>query len=259
MHKESDHTAVTVITIVCTWDAVSSFACGVGLPDDDAMILADVQTYLWHVGAGRPATPHLLRAWDRFYRQYDPLVRQMVAMCCRRTACTAEHEDFVQEVWAEIVAKLPGLTYRPERGRLSSWLAVLTRRRVARLARRLACSSARHSSMIESSEALLPSPDMGPEDLCLARELCDQMDVALGKLREQTTSTNFELFFRRFRWGQSASEIGEALDLTPDEVRYRHYRLTQKWRKLTKGMFFSELVADQDEPCSGRDISRIPR
>lgn len=259
LHRELDHTAVTVVTIVCTWDAVSSFSCGIGLSNDDAMNLADVQSYLWYAAKDRPVSLYLLRAWDRFYRQYDPLVRQMVAVSCRRIACTADHEDFVQEVWAEIVAKLPGLTYRPERGRLSSWLAVLTRRKVGRLARRLACSCARHLNTIETSEASLPSPDLGPEDLCLARELCDQMDIALARLREQTTAKNFDLFCRRFRWGQSASEIGTALDLTPEEVRYRHYRTTQKWRKLTKGMIFSELTSDQSASRSHRDISRIPR
>ena len=185
--KELDPTAVTVITIVCTWDAVPWFVCGTGLPDDDATMLAEVQWYLNRTTTNQnhPMSPDLLRAWERFYRRYEPLVRQIVAASYHRTACAADHEDFVQEVWTEIVAKLPRLTYSPDRGRLSSWLAVLTRRKVRRLAHRLACSWARHPHAIDNPEILLPSPDLGPEDQCVVREIRGQMDAALARLASE--------------------------------------------------------------------------
>jgi DNA-directed RNA polymerase specialized sigma24 family protein len=112
--------------------------------------------------------------------------------------------------------------------------------------------------VVDDPEFLLPSPDLGPADQCVVREIRGQMDAALARLREQTSPENYELFYRRFRWGQSASEIAAALDLTPEEVRYRHYRLMRKWRKLTRRMALLE--GDGDQVLSqGRGISRIPR
>lgn len=196
--------------------------------DDDGPLVISVQLYLQCLTTKQPVSMESLQAWEFFYRQYHPLVCRIVTAS---SWYVAEQDDFSQEIWGEIILKLPRLEYNPTQGRLSSWLSVLVRRKVYGLIR-LRLRSTVHSH-IDGLEESLPSQQPGPEELCCLKETRGQLDSALAKLKARTSRKSYEVFRLRFIEGQSAQEVGILLNLTPDEVRYRHYRVMQKWRKLT--------------------------
>jgi RNA polymerase sigma factor (sigma-70 family) len=224
------------------------------LPSDDATILANVQAYFSCLAENRPVPADLAQAWEAFYERYDSLVRRVVLTFCRRrpSALTVDHDDLVQEVWAEILAHLPNLTYSAVRGPLSSWLSVLIWRKVRGLTRRQSHCRLPCRHLSEQVEDSLLSRGLGPDEAYAIKETCGLIESALAKFKARLSRKSYEVFYRRVVRGQSGSEIAAALDLTPSEVRYRHYRAMRKWRKLTRGMV--ELPASEllDAPPARR-------
>ena len=167
----------------------------------------------------------------------------------------AEPDDLSQEVWREILIQLPKLAYNPARGRLSSWLAGLTRRKIRRLANALPRCSAECSVGLDSLAQTLQSRALGPEDACYMGEVWEQLEAALAKLRERTSAKTYEVFRRRFFWRQSVKEIAAALQLSRNEVRCRYHRATKKWRVLTNGF----AVVGRPISVPSGAISPLPR
>ena len=188
-----------------------------------------VQSYLRCLDRRRPVPMTLERSWESFYQQYHPLVKWVVGKFC----CQVEQDDLSQDVWLELVVELPKLNNGCIRGNFSSWLAGLTRRKVGRTIHQKKALGAKRFLPLEDFK--LASSDLGPDDEYLLKETLNQLDEALDKLRRQTSQVNYELFCRKFITDQSAKEIADALDLTPNEVRCRYRRLKRKWQLLTKG------------------------
>lgn len=71
-------------------------------------------------------------AWREFMRRYDPLLRGW----CRRFRFNADQaEEFCQQVWVELSAKMESFQFDPG-GRFRSWLWTMFHRRVIDLDRR---------------------------------------------------------------------------------------------------------------------------
>lgn len=211
---------------------------------DDAAIVWAVQGYLQCVKAGFPPTLSQEHAWSHFYKQYAPVVRRVIAASSRQALPTTEADDLSQEVWKEIVVQLPKLVYSPGRARLSSWLAGLATKKIRRLANTLPPSSAQDFVGVESVAESLRSRDLGPEDMCFMGEIWAQLEAALAKLRQQATPKTYEVFCRRFFWGQSVKDVAVAVELSSHEVRCRCHRATRKWRTLTKSLAVLERAVD---------------
>lgn len=218
----------------------SSLLCIAGPIDDVASLVFETQYYLGCLGIGCPIPPRLDHAWKAFHREWEPLIRRMAATVCRRTLPAVDCEDLVQDVWHEIVTKLPGLRYGPDLGGLSGWMATVIQRKAMKVARRQLRHLARHQYLSESEAESLACRHPGPEDLYRVTEMRCEVDLALGLLKARTSERNYEIFRRRFLWGQTAHEIGAAVGLTAREVRYRYHRVKRKWRKLTEGQPFSD-------------------
>ncbi len=83
-------------------------------------------------------------------------------------------------------------------------------------------------------EGDLLSPLPGPEELCMQTEVQAWISGLLARLQSRSSPTTYEAYCRRFVSGQSIDEIATALSLTPEEVRYRCYRVSRKLRQLAK-------------------------
>ncbi len=235
----------SVATVVAVQD-VSGF-----LPPFEPLptAISDVRAYLQCLGSRQSITPRLEQAWNCFYRQYKPLVGRVSSMSCH----TSQLDDISQEIWMEIVAQMTKLADGHIRGDFSSWLVGLTLRQAGRTARREALPLAQEPSPIES--LMLASPDLGPDDECLVKEMCGQLDNALAELRRRTSSENYEVFYRRLFLGEPFKKIAAALGLTSHEVRWRYHRLKRKWQALTKRLGLSnDGVSLRDSP-----LPRKPR
>lgn len=218
----------------------SSLLCIAAPTDDVVALVFETQYYLGCRRIGCQVPPRLNHAWKAFHREWEPLIRHMAAVACRRALPAVDYDDLVQDVWHEIVKKLPGLCYWPDLGGLSGWLATVIRRKAVKVARRHLQYIARHQCLSESEAESLPCPHLGPEDLYRVTEMRCEVDLAFGRLKARTSERNYEIFRRRFLWGQTAQEIGAAVGLTAQEVRYRYHRVKRRWRKLTKGQPFCD-------------------
>jgi RNA polymerase sigma factor (sigma-70 family) len=201
--------------------------------DSDAALLFEVKSFLSCKTIRCRVPPSLQHAWDEFHRRYRPLMRRAVKACALATMPADEIDDLSQEVWEELVAKLPELAYDAGRGDLSSWLKTLARRKVRHLARCWMRHRSRHRS-IESSEDCLPSQYPGPGEACLLKEIQEWLDGALAKLQWRTSPKTYEVFCRRFLGNQSGKEIVAALNITAKAVQRRYDRAARQWHFLTK-------------------------
>jgi DNA-directed RNA polymerase specialized sigma24 family protein len=59
-----------------------------------------------------------------------------------------------------------------------------------------------------------------------------QVRTALARLAKQVSATSFQVLYLRWIEGRTFLEIADALDLMPDQVRFRHHRMKQKFREL---------------------------
>jgi len=222
---------------------------------DDATIVLAVQVFLKRKKAGLPIVPGQQQVWDHFYRQYHPLVRRVVAASRRGAVSSIEPDDLSQEVWGEILGQLQKRTYNPDKAGLSSRLVGLARRKACRLASFLCPTLAQCFVKIESMAELLQSRDLGPEDVCFMGEVWAQLEAALAKLRQQTSSKTYEVFCRRYFWRQSVKAVAAALALSSNDVWCRYRRVRRKWRALTEGLAILGDVID----VPPRETSPHPR
>jgi RNA polymerase sigma factor (sigma-70 family) len=190
-------------------------------------LLQDTQAYLRCLARKRPAAPRLEEAWERFYGQYQPLVSSVARGHC---PASADQDDCVQEVWAEIVGRLPDFIYDASRGRLSSWLTTLARRKVKDFRNRQGRHSARRlSSHVECiSRRPISEPDCPSQRL----EERDAVEQILVKLRGRVSEINCSVF--RLHWieNRTFAEIATLLDLTSDQVRARNHRVKQTVKRF---------------------------
>jgi RNA polymerase sigma factor (sigma-70 family) len=222
--------------IVFTTEVVLQGASGICWDFGPLADVSAVQTYLRCRVSRCPAPPALEQSWDRFYRRYQPFVRWVIAKSCR----PVERDDISQEIWTEIIVELPRLTDGSIQGDFSSWLAGLTRRKIGRVVHQQGTCWKLGQLSIEIENAPLASSDLGPDEECLFKEMLEQLEAALTKLRNQTSQKNCELFCRKFFGNQSAQKIAAALSLTTNEVECRYHRMKRKWRTLTKGTIMDQ-------------------
>ncbi len=217
------------VAAFCTTDAPTAentLACAreKHCVEADPQLLADTQAYLRRRVAGRVPERTSRQAWDRFHGLYAPLIDRIVAAC---GVSPFDFDDCVQEVWMEIVRKLPSLDYDPRRGRFCSWLSIVTRRKVLQLLRRRGRRSAWKIGEVELG---LGDPD--PAVICQRKEERQSVQHALAVLRTQVSAVNYQVLHLTWIDGHSVSEIARRLDLTHQQVWYRHHRTKQKLRRL---------------------------
>ena len=197
-----------------------------------------------------PRTPEQEEVLGWFYEHYQPLVRREVLAACHRANLSAEPDDLCQEVWLTINEALPEWKYDPVLGSVSGWIVVVTRRTVCHCGRRLGRSCTCQPVPIESFEDSLPSPDLGPEDVCLMKEIEEQMAASLAELRMRISLKSYEVLCLRCFGKQSSKEVAALLGMTSEAVDTRCCRAMSEWQSLTRGSALPEYSADFKDACA---------
>ncbi len=206
---------------------------------DGEMSLGQLEATRAYLGSlARHATPGpaLAEAWDCFYQTYSPLIRRFSLAC---GVSRTDLDDCVQEVWNEIVQRLPEFCYDPRRGRFRTWLYALVRSKAVDLIR----VRTRHPTVGLPGEAELRGPD--PDPAAQYECHCQQEAVrrALVVLRRRVSQQSYDVLHMYWIEGCSVPEIAAALGLTAGQVRLRHHRVKDKFRRLF-GRFSSEVHAE---------------
>lgn len=177
---------------------------------------------------GLPPNPNALAVRERSYPSAVRLIRHFA----RARGVAADLEDFVQEVWVEILKALQQPASAPRPGHCVGWLSRLVRNRAADWVR----SRSRHPSVAFSAEqeAELLSHEPGPEWTAELRETRTFVYSMLDLLVEQTSELNVRIFRQHRFDGRSIEEIAAALELTCEQVRLLSHRTMKRFTKLVR-------------------------
>jgi len=199
-------------------------------PDD---VIRGAQAYLAARAQGDSSVPQAA-AWEQFYRDYDPLIRVMVRDRTRRGAQPA---DGIQEVWALLVRRLPGLHYDPRRGPFRAWLRVFVGNALADRARRTPTTGDRGRAAGELDQVAdrldqVADRGPGPCDEYERRRALGLVAVALAELRSRIPERSYDVVRLRRLEGLSVGEVAARLRLTPAQVWARDHRSLRQLRGI---------------------------
>jgi len=175
----------------------------------------------------------LTQAWEEFYAVYNELIRRFVITQGMKGI---DIDDCIQEVWAETAQRLVNFHRPLDRPGLRSWLYTLVRSKSADLMRRKMKQPQKQFEDAEAIEQLSIDQSSDPvvqmesewNDV-LAKTLLDHVQTLVSE-------KNFAVLKMRTMEGKRVTEVAEALDLTPEQVRYRHHRVLQRL-KAQKAVF----------------------
>jgi RNA polymerase sigma-70 factor (ECF subfamily) len=205
----------------------SASARSSGTDKIDPQLLHDTQAYLKCRSQKQPPASASSTAWEEFYRLYRPLLRRFALACGVRQD---ELSDCLQEVWTELVKHLPDFHYDPRRGHFRAWLYTIVHSKAVDLIRR----RMRHPTPNLSchAEAALEGREVDPAADYERHCRQERVRQVLAELRQQVSASSYRVFHLRWIKAWSMREIAAELRLTPEQVRFRHHRLKQKFRGL---------------------------
>jgi RNA polymerase sigma factor (sigma-70 family) len=136
-----------------------------------------------------------------------------------------EEEDRINDIWVNLLRRLPRLKYDPARGSLTDWLTKVIDRILVSFTRR------RRKPMAPlDAAAAVPAPD---QSIAIKQaELARELRAALALLRADLPAENLELIELHRIEGRSLKDAAEQLGLTENEARCRQRRTLLKLRML---------------------------
>jgi RNA polymerase sigma-70 factor (ECF subfamily) len=190
-------------------------------------LLAKTQAYLVCRLQHRTPGWELIEAWNEFYGIYDPLVWRFASAC---HVPAAGLDDCVQQVWTELVMKLPAFHYDRRRGRFRSWLYTIVHSKAADWLR----NRTRHPvyRLPTEAAALLCSKDSDPAAAYEQQRKQEEVQYVLSLLRNRVSACSYRVLHLRWLEGRTVREVAATLGLTPVQVRLRAHRMKQKFHRL---------------------------
>jgi len=171
----------------------------------------------------------LAQAWDEFYRVYNSLVRRFVLAQGLRGA---DAEDCVQEVWKTVAVKLADFQRPPQRAGLRAWLYTIVRNKATDFLRSRLRRQDKHADLALDTGHEPCSREPDPAEALEDQWERAMLQTALDELRLQVSEINYRLLVMRVLEGRSEAETAAALQLTPEQVRHRKYRLQRQLQSL---------------------------
>jgi RNA polymerase sigma factor (sigma-70 family) len=195
--------------------------------DIDPALLHNTQAYLVCRIERRHLDWQLIQSWERFYQIYDPLIRRFSFQC---GVPLADFDDCVQRVWVELVRRLHGFRYDPERCGFRSWLYRIVRSQAINLRRYQ--TSHPTANLLSHQEAKLLDREADPALHCERHCQQDVVQRVLGELRQRVSERSYRVLHLRWMEGWTVREVGACLGLTPQQVWLREHRIKRKFRCL---------------------------
>ena len=158
------------------------------------------------------------QAMEALMQQYGPFLRYILTPILPNTG---EREECFSEVITRIWQKQA--QYDPTKGSWKAWIAAITRN--------TALNWNRNRKQTESLSEEIPTDTMAPEDILLRKERQKALEQALLQVSRQERL----LFYRKYYYLQSTTQIARELGMTERAVEGKLYRLKKKLRKLLGG------------------------
>ena len=209
--------------------------------------LAESKAYLESRSRGVEPPPPLAEAWKRLYEFYAPRIRVFLR---KRGLQDEDVKDCAQDVWKEVVAKLAHFHPDRTRAQLSTWMMTLARNKAVDSIRR----RNRHTSwpLDDNDVGVPPDPNPGPAAEYERRRTLVEVQRVLAELASQVSPASFQVLYLRWIEGLPTAEVAAALELTPQQVRFRTHRMKQKFRHLLeRSMVRDDPAGEPGRPNTG--------
>ena len=158
---------------------------------------------------------------EALLRKYGPLLRYVIGGILQDPQ---DAEDCLSEVSLSLWQKLE--SFDPAKGSLSAWLTAVARNTALNHWK----ARARHQSHLAEPEQE-PADRATPEQEVLRKERAEQLRAAVARL----VHTDKQLFYRKYYYCQSISQIAAEMGMTERAAEGRLYRLRQRLRQELGG------------------------
>jgi RNA polymerase sigma factor (sigma-70 family) len=181
----------------------------------DAELLTQAQRYLTQREKELPPGQDLEGAWIVFYDRTLQKIRKFAFTC---GAAAEDIADCVQEVWTELLTRLPSFRLDPKRGQFDSWLFHIVRGKTANLRRF-------HKRRVfqGNSDTLQTAVDVHASPARTLEEK-EMFTLAWNQLKRNLSECNFQVLQLRLVEDRPVAEVAEQLGLSHEQVWYRYHR-----------------------------------
>lgn len=186
-------------------------------------LLIQARSYLTHRQKHLPPSQELEAAWSTFYEFYSRKIRVYAFTC---GVADEEILDCVQEVWRELLMRLPTFQLDPCRGQFDSWLFRIVQSKTADLGR-----SRKRWLLQGNSDRLQTVPD-NHRSSDRALEEKEMAALTWEELRASLSDCDFQLLQLRLVEQRPVNEVAVKLGLSPQQVWYHYHRARRKLAEI---------------------------
>ncbi len=161
------------------------------------------------------------KAIDELLLYYEPLMRYIISPILQ---LEQDREDCLSEVTMKIWEKID--SFDPERGSFKAWITAIARNTALNHKRK-----SPQENSLEDIKECVPSSAPTPEETVIQNECKRELEKALNTL----PSKDKTLFYRKYYYLQSTSQIASELGMTERAVEGKLYRLKKQLRKTLGG------------------------
>jgi RNA polymerase sigma factor (sigma-70 family) len=157
----------------------------------------------------------LEESWKDFHQFYSDKIRAYAFTC---GAKADEVADCLQEVWRELLVRLPTFHFDPTRGQFDTWLFPIVQSKAADL-----CRLRKRRFHQYGSHSLAGLPDAHPNP-CHALEDRELLTLVWDQIKKRLTACNFQILRLRLVDQTPVAEVAQKLGLSHEQVWYRFHR-----------------------------------
>lgn len=168
--------------------------------------------------------------WDKFVHLYTPLI---YFWCRQARLQEADAADVCQEVFQAVARGIDGLAYDQPSHSFRGWLWTITRRTLSRHFKRIS-DSANASGGTDAHRVMHQVPDW-IDDEQVPESASGEAEVirrATELIRDDFEDKTWQAFWLAAVEGLQASDIGERLDMTPNNVRQAKFRVMSRLKEF---------------------------
>jgi len=174
------------------------------------------------------------QAWGDFFDLYCPMLR---AQALKAGLSWEEANDLLQEVFIELVRRIPIFAYNRRKGSFRAWLRRLTRWRIINVLQKPRPTFVPLESVVSESGDSTQIPDnflVQPNDLDETEEQARKQrifETALHTLRQKLSPTQVQVLESCIVQQRATAQVADSLQIDPARVSVMKYRFLAALRK----------------------------
>jgi RNA polymerase sigma factor (sigma-70 family) len=208
-------------------------------PSAGSELLIQIRNYLTRREHGLPPSKIQEAAWRAFYDIYARKIRAFAITC---GTAVEELVDCVQEVWRELLVRLPTFQLDSCRGQFDSWLFRIVQGKAADLHRsRKRRPLQAHSDALQTATDHRPSPGRTFEEE-------EMVTWALEQVRKRLSECTFQVLHLRLVEQRPVAEVAKMLGLSHQQVWYRYHRARRELEDIGSALARPTLASSGRRP-----------